>query len=366
MVPEYSNLDARPLRVGVVGASGWASLSHLPALTGTSGLALTAVATSRETSARETARRWGVPAWFTSAAALAACEDVDLITVSVKAPLHREVVEQVLAAGKPILCEWPLGGFTDRAEYLASTVASAGVRGFVGLQAVADPVLRRVGERVAAGAIGTVLCVTVRASRAFRDPVPPSSVYTLDVRDGAGTLEIVGGHVLSALHTALGRDRQDGTQPLGGASDLAQPVHTSTDGGTVVATGPDLAVGLLDLHPGLGTLVLSDSPDPGTEITVTGTGGHVRARTLPADPIRFRQPQIAGWQAEVTVDGGTEHLAPDADPPLPLAARNPAAVYRMISSDLRAATTTAPTLDDAVALHRILDALRPPARDRRP
>jgi hypothetical protein len=39
-------------------------------------------------------------------------------------------------------------------------------------------------------------------------------------------------------------------------------------------------------------------------------------------------------------------------------------LYRMIRSDLQATTTTAPTFDDTVALHRTLDAMRPRARDR--
>ncbi|GMA25681.1 hypothetical protein GCM10025864_34400 [Luteimicrobium album] len=116
-------------------------MSHLPALVATPGLRLTAVSTTREESARRAAERWAAPHHFTTAADLAHCPDVDLITVSVKAPLHRSLIEEVLDAGKPILYEWPLGTSAAESAHLAETLEARGIRAFVALQATAHPVL---------------------------------------------------------------------------------------------------------------------------------------------------------------------------------------------------------------------------------
>lgn len=58
------------IRVGVVGANpnrGWSTSAHLPALAQLPEYEITAVATTRKESARETAERFGVPLAFDSA-----------------------------------------------------------------------------------------------------------------------------------------------------------------------------------------------------------------------------------------------------------------------------------------------------------
>ena len=55
------------IRVGIVGANAkksWASLSHVPAIKGLTGLKLAAVATRNEQSAREAAEAFGADRWF--------------------------------------------------------------------------------------------------------------------------------------------------------------------------------------------------------------------------------------------------------------------------------------------------------------
>ena len=355
MVPEYSNPE---LRVGVVGASGWADVAHLPALAGTPGLRVAAVATSREDSAREVATRWDVPAWSTSAAELAARDDVDLITVSVKAPLHRRLIEEVLPAGKPVLCEWPMGTSPEEAALLADLFAASGTPGFVGLQAAVNPVLAEIGQLVADGSLGTVLSVAFRASRASKEPVPTASAYTLQAHNGAGMLEILGGHGVAAMLTALGEDLSRAPLPVDGLSTVVKREYRGVDGTTIHATSADTAAAVLDLAPGAATLTLADGDiDPSSDITIIGTGGRVHARTLPAPELRLRQPQMAEWTAEVTTPEGTKHIHAPASR-LPLAARNPARLYQAIRHDLEHGTQHAPRAADAVRIHQVLDGLR--------
>lgn len=363
MVPEYSNAgrDSTPgaaLRVGVVGASGWAALAHLPALAATPGLRLTAVSTTRAESARDTAARWGAEHHLTSAAELAHCPDVDLVTISVKAPAHRALIEEVLDAGKPILCEWPLGTSAAESAHLAGLLRERGIPGFIGLQATVHPVLGRIGRHVRDGDLGTLLAVTVASTRASKDPVPVSSAYTLDAANGAGMVQILGGHTLAALATALGVPLA-GLVAGHGTTRLLQPVHARADGAQVVATSPDSATATLPLDGIEATLSLADGDVAArTTISIVGTAGRIDATTTLGSDVRLRQPQMAEWTATLaTRDDVTQIGAEVAE--LPLAARNPARLYRAIRADLREGTRTAPTAADAVALHEIIDGWRP-------
>ena len=358
MVPEYSNPEVpEPLRVGVIGASGWASMAHLPAIAATPGIQLTAVATSRSESARRIAEETGAGQWFTSATELAACDDVDLVTISVKAPLHRQLVEEVVVAGKPVLCEWPLGVSTQESELIADTASQAGITGFIDLQAMANPTLSRLGQIVGRGTLGTLVSVTVRASRGSKEPIQPAAEYTLDARNGAGTLDILGGHTLAALATALGRPAVE-LLPGGGTSDLVRSRLQTADGGTIDITTPDVAASLIRLRPGLATVLIQDAdPRPGTEITITGTRGKARATTVDFGQPRLQQPQIAGWQAEITTGEGRTAFA-DPQTALPVPARNISALYQLIRSDLTGGSSLAPTFDSALAIHRALDTMR--------
>jgi len=44
---------------------------------------------------------------FGNATDLAACDEVDLVVVSVKVPKHRELVTTALQAGKAVFCDGP-------------------------------------------------------------------------------------------------------------------------------------------------------------------------------------------------------------------------------------------------------------------
>src|SRR6476620_12165951 len=106
------NRMQKELCVGIVGANnkaGWAKMSHVPAIKSLPGLKLAAVATRREQSAREAAKTFGAHRWFSDPFAMIRDELVDIITITVNVPAHRELVLAALAAGKAVNSEAPLG-----------------------------------------------------------------------------------------------------------------------------------------------------------------------------------------------------------------------------------------------------------------
>src|SRR5262249_40379488 len=104
------------LRAGIVGLNphrGWGSMAHLPALRALPEFEVVAVCTSRQETASEAARHFGIPLAFADPAAMARHPNVDLVVVCVRVPEHDTLVQAALDAGKHVYCEWPLAATTE-------------------------------------------------------------------------------------------------------------------------------------------------------------------------------------------------------------------------------------------------------------
>ena len=145
-----------PARAVIVGAgvSGWASLSHLPALALLPQYEIAAVCTTRPESAREAAAKYGARQAFHDYHAMVRDPGIDLVSVVVKVPSHHEVVMAALEAGKHVYCEWPLGSNTAQAEAMARLARAKGVHAMVGLQARGDPTVRYLRQLIDDGYVG--------------------------------------------------------------------------------------------------------------------------------------------------------------------------------------------------------------------
>lgn len=194
------------LRVGIVGAdtkASWAKVSHVPAVQGLPGLRLAAVATRHEATAREAAEAFGAEHWFADPSEMVRSNAVDLVTVAVRVPAHRELVLAALAAGKAVYCEAPLGRSVAEAEEMAA--AAAGRFAAIGLQARRNPAARRAAELIAAGAIGRPLNArVVSTSAGFGPELPAAYDYFNKADSGANLSTITAGHTLDLIEAVLG------------------------------------------------------------------------------------------------------------------------------------------------------------------
>jgi predicted dehydrogenase len=196
------------IRVGLIGANpdrGWAMVSHLPALQHLDRYELVAVATSREETAARAASAFGVSRSYSNAMALIEDPEVDLVVVTVKVPVHHQIVSAAVNAGKNILCEWPLGNGLAEAESLAELASQADSRQFIGLQARSSPQLAFIRDLVADGYVGDVLSSSVVASGfGWGAAIDPAQAYLFDVSCGATMLSVTGGHMLDAVRSCIG------------------------------------------------------------------------------------------------------------------------------------------------------------------
>jgi predicted dehydrogenase len=198
------------LGVGILGLSadgGWAAQAHAPAIRALESVALRAVCNSTAASSAAAADDYGI-GYASGPRELADRDDVDLVVVAVKAPRHAQLVEAALAAGKPVLCEWPLGVSLGQSQSLAAASA-ASAPGFVGLQSRAAPTIRYLRDLVKDGYVGRVLSTSMIASgRAWGESFKARQAYTLDSSQGSSMLAIPLGHTLDAVEMVLGEFRQ--------------------------------------------------------------------------------------------------------------------------------------------------------------
>ena len=192
--------------VGVVGAaakSGWAKMSHVPAINDLPGLRLAAVATRNEQSAREAANAFGADCWYRDPFAMICDDQIDIVTVSVDVPAHRELVLAALEAGKAVYCEAPLGRSIAEAEEMVNATHS--LHTAIGLQGRLNPTVRRAAELVSSGKIGRPLNGRiVSQTLAFGPEMPVAQEYYIKRSSGANLLTIAGGHTLDLVEAVLG------------------------------------------------------------------------------------------------------------------------------------------------------------------
>ena len=203
---ELFTMTKKTIRVGIVGAnakSGWARVSHIPVINGLPNLKLAGVATRNEQSAREAAEAFGADRWFSDPLAMIRDDLIDLVTIAVKVPAHRELVLAALHAGKAVYCEAPLGRTLTETEEMAHAAGS--LHTAIGLQGRLNPAVRCAAELISSGSIGRPLNARiVSATTGFGPEIHSSHDLFNKTVSGANLLTITAGHTLDMIEAVLG------------------------------------------------------------------------------------------------------------------------------------------------------------------
>jgi predicted dehydrogenase len=352
-----------PIRVGIIGASpdrGWAVRAHVRALQALEDFRITAVGTSRAESAERAAWLFGATHAFTDPRRLAEDPEVDLVAITVKVPAHAELIRLALAAGKHVYCEWPLALNTAEAESLTELADDAGVRHVVGLQTRYSPAIVRARRLLAEGFAGRVVSATVYSARHMGagTQVPDWAAYTLDQSNGAGLLEIVGGHTLDAVEYVIG-----------GFTDLSARLAIRHQHAVIAETGAAIDVTtpnhlLLDAATAEGVVVSAHIHDSKvtngrTRIEISGTAGDLAIVSGANGPggVSLTELRLLGSRGE-----GSWQPLQGEDPLTEMTfgteVGNVARLYAALARDIRTGAATVPTFDDGTHMHRLLDAIR--------
>jgi len=351
---ELFTMTKKTIRVGIVGAnakSGWARVSHIPVINGLPNLKLAGVATRNEQSAREAAEAFGADRWFSDPLAMIRDDLIDLVTIAVKVPAHRELVLAALHAGKAVYCEAPLGRTLTETEEMAHAAGS--LHTAIGLQGRLNPAVRCAAELISSGSIGRPLNARIVSTTIGFGPEMPSSYdYFNKATFGANLLTVSAGHTLDLVEAVLGAivevdARTEILWPTVKLTDIGEESSRDTaDHIDFLGKTRSGAVVTADINAGVAPQdVCSSFEIRGSEGWLRLTSDHpygFQAGDLKlTSNVSFEAPE------EAEVSGG-----------LMGAAINVGEVYAHLARDVQAGTYSTPGFEHAVHNARLIEAVR--------
>ena len=350
-----------PTRVGIVGAtvtpggSGWGADAHVPALHVLPDYEVKAVCTAHEETATASAARFDAELAFHDIDDMVLRPDIDLVVVSVRVPLHHQLVMAGLRAGKPVFCEWPLGATVAEAEEMANLAHERGLRTAVGLQARSDPSIRHARDLIAQGYIGEVLTANLSVMTQAVLERGPGRIWQAVRANGANPLTIAGGHAIDALCFILGE-----------VVELSARVTTritewrdEETGASVPVDAPDSITVAARIESGaeIAIQVASVLAQPtGTRLEIYGHDGalFLTARSANIGPNQLHGARGSDALAELAPPD--EYMVvPEGTPPGP--PRNVAHAYARMADAFATGEQFDPDFDLAVRRHRLLAAI---------
>jgi predicted dehydrogenase len=193
----------RTIGVAVIGA-GMAGRAHAAAYrsastvygSGLPPVRLVAIADLNEAFASDAARRYGYDRADADWRSIVGDPAVDVVSVVVANPLHREIVEELLAAGKHVLCEKPLAPSIEDAEAMVAAADAVPQVAAVGFTFRRSPAINAVRQQLEQGTLGRPLHFNGHYWCDYAcDPDGPMS-WRYKGGPGTGALADIGSHVV--------------------------------------------------------------------------------------------------------------------------------------------------------------------------
>ena len=353
-----------PIRIGLIGANihqGWSPRAHLPALAAHPDFELAAVCTTRQASADEAMAAYNAgSAWADYNRMLAdAVPGLDAATISLRVPSHYAPTLAALRAGKHTFTEWPLGRTTAEAVEMADCARQQGVRTAVGLQARANPAIAHLRSLVADGYVGRVMTCHVRLMRDGVLSRDSGRTWQRDNELGAHTLTIACGHTIDALCSVVG----EFADVAAVVSTQAKTWHETDTGKDLPVTAPDnvLVSGNLQ-NGGVASVQIGSTAWAGSGYRMEIYGDKGTPVAVSSDSPQLQAVSIRGAQGRSDWQELTP--PPELSPAPDLPAGSPYNVGQLYSRFAAAIRGDAnpklplPDFDHAVALHRLIDAIR--------
>lgn len=343
-----------PIRVGIVGVGNWAQHGHVRVLSLLPQYELTAVFSQRREAAATVAERYGFKYVVDSLDDLVTHPEVDLVIVLTTAPQHAHGVRAAIAAGKDVYCEWPLTPSVETSQELIDLA-----RHVVGLQRRLAPHNRYVRDLLAEGYVGTLRSVRIHVSMNYFQALRSQSLrWTVPPENFSSVIAIYAGHFLDMLFEATGWPHSIAALSL----NQFEQVTIRETGEVMPTTTPDQLVLAGRLADGAVVSVHIEGGKrngSGVQIDITGTQGDLRITNRSA---------FGNVGDDYVVEGAHGDNLPlavlpvptsyDRVPPsdLPSAVLELAQLYAAFADDFHTGSHTAPTFDDALRLHKLLDA----------
>lgn len=318
-------MERERIRWGILGTGSIAKL-FATGLAAVPDAELAAVGSRTAAGAAAFAERFGASRRHAGYAELAADPEVDIVYVAVPHALHHPMARLCLEAGKPVLCEKPFTINTAEAEDLVALARSRGLFLMEAMWTRCLPLMGRVRDLLAQGAIGEPRLVA--ADFGFRAGDERRG-RLFDLALGGGALMDVGVYTVSFAAMVLGApDRIEALAEIG-------------------PTGVDEQTALVFGYPGGQLAQLTSAIRTATphEAAIIGTGGSIRIQAPWWKPTRLTLA-VAGEQER------------DIEAPFPGNGYNEEAAEAMRCLRAGATESAWMPLDETLGVMRTLDAAR--------
>jgi predicted dehydrogenase len=272
------------IRFGIAGFGLHASKRLMPGFALAQNCKVVALSRRDREKGQAAAAQFAIPHVFGSTAELSRCSEVDAVLVTTPNASHLEDVLAVLAAGKPVLCEKPMGMNADECHQMVETARQAGLLLGVAQVFRFEESTAKFRERVAAGDIGRP--IFARAEFSFPGIGHQRTWMNDRSISGGGPIADIGVHCIDALRFIL-RD---------------EPKRVTTVGRSDEHSGDVEAAALLTLefqHGTLATVAVSTRAQYRTPLEIVGDAGTLRAD----DALNVERPvKVELWRDGQRVD----------------------------------------------------------------
>lgn len=199
------------VRIGIIGTGGMAEY-QAKKFAALEGCVLAACVDHKENHAEDFARRFSIPAWYSSLESMLGDGRCDAVTCVTLDSHHRRHSEQVLQRGLPLLCEKPLARTLAECRALVETARTGGAPNLVNFSKRNAPALSALAGAVASGKVGKPRSVEAEylqswvATGLWGDwlTVPRWKWRLLPELSTAGVVGDLGIHLVDALSLVLG------------------------------------------------------------------------------------------------------------------------------------------------------------------
>jgi predicted dehydrogenase len=348
--------SSKKINVGIIGAGTWAEYGHIPALKLLDEYVIKGIYSRDQAKADEIARNHGIELAFSDVNNLVSHPDIDLILVLTPAPQHADGIEAAILAGKAVYSEWPLTNSTARSKELVGKAKKAGVRHLAGLQRRLAPDYRYIRDLIAEGYIGDLRSVRLHISvEYFKQLRTKGLYYTVPAENHSSLLDIYGGHYFDVLFQTFGQPKS----LVGLAVNQFKTVKFIETGEEWPHSGPDQAVVSGQLENGAVYTVhleAGKNNNYGMQLDISGSAGDLKLTNVTS----FGEPfsLIQGAQGEgqelktLTIPRSYDWLPTNK---LGASVAELANLYAAYANDVKTGSSTAPTFEDAIAMHDFID-----------
>ncbi|MEJ6396514.1 Gfo/Idh/MocA family protein [Yoonia sp. 208BN28-4] len=193
---------------------------------------------------------------------------VEAVVIASPQATHREIALAAFAAGKPVLCEKPLGTSMDDSRAMVDAATQAGVANMVGFNYIRTPASQYARQLLAEGRIGDVIWFRGEMTEDFFAD-PAIGGWRAQGRAN-GCMGDLAPHMINAAHALMG--------PIKSLCAVTETVHKTRDGDAV--TNDDLAQMMCRFASGAqGHMFFSRvamGRKMGYAYEIHGTKGHIR------------------------------------------------------------------------------------------